>query len=90
MPPTYLLAKFRTSTSTPWVLNISHPYTKPAEVTQAISWMKRGVDDADYTPVTYNNQTQTFVDNQGNTYAPDRGPYTEEAWANFLERLNNA
>lgn len=69
-----------------WVLTPDERLTK-ARAQQAIRWQGRGGDyPKDYWRVcTWSAERKVFIDEQGNELTPDRGPYTEEAWAKYQE-----
>lgn len=66
----------------PWVLNL-----EPATYTEAqrkISWQRRfDTQPEGYWKITEYLPSQGFVDQDGVSYVPGIGPYTQEAWAAF-------
>lgn len=71
-----------------WVLDLD-PCNR-TEADRKISWqVKGGADRNDFRVCTYDRATNTFPDADApvNRYQPDNGPYTQEAWQAFCERL---
>lgn len=74
----------------PWVLNLDG-YPTTTEVERAINWQYEGFRRGGYPQSIPSYSICTIRDGQladiatGETIVPGRGPYTEAAWAAFLE-----
>lgn len=70
----------------PWVLNL-----EPVTYMQAlnkIAWQRQGqgqFDPPGYWKITEYLPSVGFVDQDGVSYVPGKGPYTDAAWARFWE-----
>lgn len=71
----------------PWVLNI-HGYPRDVNAQRAIRWQHAGNQalDLGYWRVAEIHDGQLVDRETGAAYTPSRRPYTEAAWAEFIER----
>ena len=63
-----------------WVLNLDPRTLEDAK--RAIYWQRVGEPASEWV-ITQYEPSQGFVDVDGNSYIPDKGPYTAEAWQAF-------
>lgn len=71
----------------PWVLNI-HGYPRDVNAQRAIRWQHQPNQafDRGYWRVAEIRDGQLVDRETGAVYQPSRRPYTEAAWADFVER----
>lgn len=71
----------------PWVLNLE-PFDATA-ARAAIAWQHRGGNMGPFHICEYDRERGEFASvESGQRFTPDRGAFTEQAWADFLARLN--
>ena len=74
---------------TPWCLHLEPKDRREAE--RAIAWQRvwqGAFDNRDYWQIcTWDAGLKAFVDEHGTIYEPGKKPYTDAAWAAFMERL---
>lgn len=80
----YILAPARNGAEC-WLLTLEP--CSAAECARKIAWQRRGGFDDDFQLVTYDGARRLFIGQDGATYEPSRGAYTDEAWQRFLARI---
>lgn len=75
-----------TPEGTTWVLNLQ-PKTF-AQCRSDIAWMRRGRCNLEYAVCRYVGDGAFEEVNGERRFAPDRGPYKEDAWTGFLAALS--
>lgn len=81
--PLYVVSVARSS---PWLL-VADPVTRD-EAKRRISWQVEGGAERDaYRICTYDAARDAFISDDGAEYRPERGPYTVEAWADYMAQI---
>lgn len=66
----------------PWVLSLDG-YPNEARAQRAVAWQRIGQGEFERWDIVTTDELRALLPTM------DRGPYTEEAWAAFLQRMEN-